>query len=474
MAQFNVKINNFRGGYAPSYWDDDYPTHGNKNMAGKMKNVDLTDPSYLQQGPGLTNLGDEGTSIAVDTVIKGVLKGAYSDSETYGIGGDKVYPIVPPYGLNSPHTIAGTNVEGEDVLKYQGDLYYSYRADEGDNIGKYDGSFDDVWGNNTPADAGYLQSDVPHEMIEGGLEDWFYITNGQFVATYKGDEGADGTLDADSLDLPDNCEAQSISWGMGNAVVTANRSGVTDDSNDVGSIFIWDGVSTNRWEREIRVGGKVGATYVKDGVPYVFWDDPTSDAAKLGIINGTQVKEVATFKGTAPAYYQVSEYKNFLIWASNNKIYAWGAASKQLKSLHFQLADGKHDNIYAVACPYEEVLVSSTDGSSSYSLDAFSGYTADCNWKSLLFDISGWDRHAFIQKVVVNTKDLPSGADFDVRLVNADGTVIDNKTFTSGSKHTMTPNDYAEQLRIELDFTNSVTSDTIEVRNIQMYGKTEN
>jgi len=469
MAQFEVKISNFLGGFAPSYWDSDYPSYGNKNMAGKMTNIDLTDPSYLQQGPGLNTLDDE--SGHVDTLIKGILKGAYSSDTTYGVGGDNVYKIEPTT-VSANYIIDGTNVSGEDVLQYQGDLYYSYNADNAD-IGKFDGSsWDDDWGSTTPGTgAGYLQKDVPHEMIEGGIEDWFYVTNGSYIAAYKGDKDE---LDKNALDLPNDCEVQSIAWGYGKAIITANRSGVSTDSNDVGSIFVWDGVNSNRWQREIRVGGKVGATYVKDGVVYIFWEDASSNASKVGYLNGAQVQEITYFEGSIPKYYQVSDYKNFLIWASNNEIYAWGAADKQLESMHFQLADGGYDNIGGVSCPFSNVIIASHDGSTAYKLAEFSGYTTDSEWKSLCFDISGWDRHAFIRRCTINTNDIPSDSQLDVTLRDSAGTALDSKSFTSGKKHIMKPKEYTEDVRVELDFSNASASNTIKVKNIQMYGKTQN
>lgn len=478
MAQFQIKIQDFLGGYAPSYWDNDYPSYGNKNMAGDMTDIDLSDPSYLQQGPGLSNLTNGTESGNVDTLIKGMLKGAYSSDVTYGIGGENLYKITStdvPSDSDWPHDITdsgATSVEGEDVLKYQGDLIYTYNASSGADMGKYDGGFSDDWGSaHIGTGAGNLQADVPHQLIEGGIEDWFYVTNGSYVGTYKGDTD---TFDADNLDLPNDCEVQSIAWGYGKAIVTANRSGVSASSNDVGSIFIWDGVSTNRWEREIRVGGKVGGTYVKDGVVYVFWDDPTSSAAKLGYVNGTQVKEVTYFEGSVPEYYQISDYKNFLIWASGGKIYAFGAADKQLSSLLFQLADTGYDTAGGISAPFSNTFVASTDGSSSYRLAEFSDYSTDSVWESLLFDIAGWDRHAYISRCTINTRDIPTGGQLDVSLVDSDGTTKDSASFTSGTKHIMKPQIYSEDIRVELDLTNSSTSTPVRVENIQIKGKTQN
>lgn len=471
MAQFQIKISDFLGGFAPSYWDSNYPSYGNKNMAGAMTNIDLTDPSGLQQGPGLSNLTNGDESGNVDTLIRGVLKGAYSSDLTYGTGGDSVYGITSST-VNSPHVISTpTNVRGEDVLKYQGNLYYSYRADSGDDIGKYTGSWNDDWASaDIGTGAGNLQSDVPHEMIEGGLEDWFYVTNGSYVATYKGNSD---TLDADNLDLPNDCEVQSICWANGNAVVTANRSGVSSNSNDTGSIFIWDGVSTNRWEREIRVGGKVGGTFVKGGVPYVFWDDPTSSAAKLGYVNGTELKELTYYQGSPPKYYQISTYNNFLVWAVDGSIFAYGAADKQLSPLTFQLADTGYSNPGGLACPFSTPIIASTDGSTAYRLAEFSGLTTNSSWKSLLFDISGWDRKAFIKRCAVNTNDIPTGGQLDVKLVDGTGTTKDSRSFTSGQKQVLTPNLNVKNLRIELDFSNASTSNPLKVNNIQMYGQTK-
>ena len=55
MKRVKLTIPNFFGGFAPNALNETYPSYGNKNMAGDMRNVELANLSHLTQGAGLSD-----------------------------------------------------------------------------------------------------------------------------------------------------------------------------------------------------------------------------------------------------------------------------------------------------------------------------------------------------------------------------------------------------------------------------------
>ena len=55
--KWKLKLENLSlGGSAPAAWKEDYPSFGNSNQLASMVSVDLTNPSYIMQGPGLATV----------------------------------------------------------------------------------------------------------------------------------------------------------------------------------------------------------------------------------------------------------------------------------------------------------------------------------------------------------------------------------------------------------------------------------
>ena len=224
---WQVLIENFNGGYAPNWWRETYPSYGNKNMAGAMQNVDLTNPNSITQGPGLATLTAGDQTAAVTTLIKGILRRATSSDVSFAVGGNKLYKFsstavvtTSPWNYSGGgHQISHDGSElGEDVAEFQGALYYSYNqtGSVGD-IGKYDlaSTFDDVWGSTVPTGAAALTSN-PHQMIAAG-NDTLYIANGRYIAEWNGT-----TFVAQSLDLPVSSVISSIAWSGNRLWIASN------------------------------------------------------------------------------------------------------------------------------------------------------------------------------------------------------------------------------------------------------------
>jgi len=184
---WNLEITNFLGGYAPGYWLSDYPSFGNKNQAGKMKDVSLINPTVLTQGPGLANLTNGDQDGQVSTLLRGLLDMAVVDDETYGVGGNKLYKVTST-AVTAVRTIdkgTVTDEDGEDVAYYQGKIYYTYNhsGTKGD-IGQLTlpSTYDDDWGSTVPTTAVELQGGVPHPLLVAG-NDFMYVGNKNYVTS---------------------------------------------------------------------------------------------------------------------------------------------------------------------------------------------------------------------------------------------------------------------------------------------------
>lgn len=233
------------------------------------------------------------------------------------------------------------------------------------------------------------------------------------------------------------------------------------------SIYIWDGVSDGN-DTEISLAGNVGAMFVDNGINYVFYQDPTSTGGyKLGYISGSQVNEVCSFLGELPYYGQVSKYKNFIIWSSSGKTWAFGSANKGMASMVFQLFQAKYDTTGALAAPFGTPIVASTDGA-SYDLSVLSGYDVDCYWYSMMFPVG----KCTIQDLTVYFDTLTSGARCDVAVSTDNGrhnytgfsiteTTLNSKNFPMGFK-------IENNFRIEFSWANGSATYPVKINRFEV------
>jgi len=479
---WKITINNFQGGFAPAWYKETYPSYGNANQAGAMSNCDITNPGYLTQGSGLAALTAGTEAAAVTTTIKGILDMAVTADATYATGGNKLYKlsstaltVTSPFDYsNGGHQINHDGSElGEDVALYQGKLYYSYnQAGAIGCIGTYDlaTTFDDDWSQQVPTGKADLQS-APHQMCVG-LNDRLYIANGRYIADYI---GSTTTLGTTALDLPTGTTVQSIKWMNDRLWIGANNSSLTGSNKIKGSIYIWDG-SAESWEAEIPVGGRIGALYVKNGVLFVFYQD-VSNNYKLGYVNGSNITDVTNFSGGLPDYYQVTEYKDFILWTAGANVYAFGSGDKDLPIRLFQIATAKYTTtVGGLSCPFGTPMIASHNATTGYELDKFSGYTVSSYWKSLMFDVTMDNKLHVINKVIVNFEKLVAGNSFTLSLINNKGTTLYTNEI-SYTKYGEISTYYtqvvlnSENFRVEIDYTNGSVSANTKIKNVKIYGK---
>jgi hypothetical protein len=480
--KWSIQVLDFLGGFAPGWYNaGTYPSYGNKNHAADMANIDITAPGFLTQGPGLANLTNGTQAAAVTTVLNSILDEAAASDVTYGIGGAKLYKLSSTAVTSDgtwPHAIdkgAVTSEDGEDVVAYQGNLYYSYNhSGTAGDIGKYDlnVTFDDDWGSTVPSGAAALQGAVPHQMIVGG-NDVMYIANGRYVCTYDGT-----TLIPQALDLPTGTVVQSLAWNSDRLWIVANRPSLTGSNKNTASVYVWDG-TTNSWEAEIRLMGTAGGCHVKNGVIFIFYQDITSSGGyKLAYVSGGSIEDIANYTGSLPEYGQITDYRDFILWVSSGLVYAYGAGDKELPVRLFQLADGGYATVGALACPFGTPIVASTE-STNYKLAKFSGYDTACTYKTLMFDVTGETGNSRIATIVWTFETLASGASMAWSLVNNKGQTIYADTISYAKLGAATSCVYelngklAENFRIEMNFSTGSTTNPVKVKSVKGFGRSD-
>lgn len=450
--QWKIDINNLGlTSFAPAYWKDDYPTYGNKNMAAEMFNIDATNPSYLTQGPGLVDI-----SGSVDQLIKGILKNVFSENKSVGIGGTKVYEITP---TTITEKSVGTISGGEDVSLRGGKIYYSWDT----NIGQVNDdwtSYDEDWWTSI-AGGSALTSGVPHQLLTAGTSGVMTILNGSVVASWDGSTASDTAFDTKD----DNITLISQVWN-GDRFYFAGNKPNTNGRNE-GSIFIWDGASAS-WDYRIKIDGKIGALYVRNGVVFVFYRKNVSESVStLGYVNDRQIIDVANYAGLLPAYYQIDDYRDFIIWSDGYYVFAWGAGGVNIPTRIFQIAPGSSGGL---SNPFGSPIIAFSNG-----VKKFSGYTTDSSWKSITYDIAGINRKGFIEEVIFSFEKLQSGASVDWVLRENSGNVVADGNISFSNDGAITkkhfyPKASAENIRIELDFSGGSATNPVKIKRILIKG----
>lgn len=450
-TKWSLTLNNLSlGGYAPLYWLGTYPSFGNKNQAAEMVSCDLVNPSYLTQGKGLAVI-----SGTVDQLMKGILDTVVSADKTYGFGGTTLYEITPT-AVTSVRVITGAS--GEDVALYNGHLKYVYDTDIGDfDLGT---TFDDDWWT-TVAGGSALTAGVPHQAIVAGTGGGILsILNGSVVANWDGSTATNVAFNTKDTDIVLVSQAYNRNrfWFAGNKPNASGR--------NQGFIFVWDGGSPS-WNYKIDVDGKIGTLFVKNGITFVFYQKNLSQGVcTLGYCDGEQIRDVANYKGSLPSFYQVTNYQDFIIWASGTDVFAWGGGDLKVNTRIFKLATCGTGGL---ANPFGEPITAFAD-----KLEKLTGYTTTSSWKSLLFDITQGKRRSMIDEIQFNFEKLATGARVDFTLRDNKGVALysDYISTVDATSATFYPKCLAENFRIELDFSNGSATNNVAIRQIKVSGHT--
>jgi hypothetical protein len=479
--KWTIDFDDFNGGYAPGFWENTYPSKGSLNQAGNLKNVDLTDPAVIKQGPSLTALTNDAS---VTTRIKGITKGTIS-SEAYAVGGTELYETnqntVTSDG-NWPHTIdkaAVTGESGEDVIVFKDEVLYSYNhSGSAGDIGRLTPSgptFDDDWW--TAAASATALQDAAHQMVGGG-DDVLYIANGRYVATFSG-SFASPTVNDKALDLPTGYEIESIVWAGNRLYIAANLPSTSAFTiRQQAAIFIWDGIASSWEDQPVQLAGKITALYVTGSTIFVFYQDTQrAGMVKLARLNGRRLEDLTELKNQLPKWYSITDWKNHIIWgsSSNGKIGAYGSSSSRLPARYFDYTvSGVTNNVPSgMAAPFIQPFVASSNTLERIDL---SGHVVDCSWKSLLIDATKGDKISFIDKLVINTDVLAANSQLDLKLVDNQGTTLWSDSLSHTTHGAVTRKEFepkvnCENFRLELDWSNGNTTNGVDVRRVIVMGR---
>ena len=478
--EITIAISRHRG-LAPKAFEETYPSYGNQDQAGDMRNISLLDPNVMTQGPGMAELtnGDQGG--VVTTLMRGILRQAVTSNVSYAFGGAKLYQFsastVSSGGSPSwPRTVSDDGAEvGEDIAHYQSALYYSYNQTGSiGTIGRYDlaSTFDDdYWDSGTPAAADFQSP--PHQMVNGG-DDVLYIANGRYIASLDGTTGND-----QALDFPQNTQTASVTWNNNRLIAAVNRPAISGVNQNLSSVYKWNGVDAS-WEGQpIEINGRLGALYTKNGVTFVWYEGFLDGVVKLifGLLAGGRVQPLRTFSGSLPLYYQVGELFDYIVWLSSGRLFAYGPLGGEIEVDLFQLMSPQYTNTAGgIASPFGEMLIASNDGGSNYSLERESGYATDSYYKTMLFEPSLGSLKSILDRLEIQCNKLATGAGVDLDLVYNKGNTLwsDSLSFTSDgavTKKVFFPRAHGENMRLEYDFSAGSSTNPVEIKKTLLQGK---
>jgi hypothetical protein len=467
-------------GLVPVYYANSYPSFGNKNQLASMANIDILDPNVLTQGPGPVALINGTQAGVVTTLIKGILRSPVSAGYCYAVGGAKFYEFTPTAVTSSaawPHTISSggiTDVMGEDVVYYHGNLYYSWSSvisNVGD-IGQYAApTFSDDWGYGHISGAGWLSS-TSHQMVVGG-DDVVYFANGQYVGLFN-----TTILNRLALDFNSGSVVSSITWNFARLVIAVNFPNITTGGLLASGIYTWNGI-TPSWESDpIRVTGFIGALYSKNNITYVWWQEGgQATTYNLGYISSGILHPVRRMSGTLPLYYQVGEYNGFLAWISDGLVYLFGSNEESMIPVKlFQYTKSFYTSGGGIGCPFGSIITASYS-TTNFNLCKASGYTVDSNFKTKAFRIGGAGVVSFVDLIQIETEQLATGAKCDFTLYwdkaksNEALTQIAYSATDNATLHRILNKSYrVEDFQLYGNFANGSITNPVKIRSILIKG----
>ncbi len=475
--RFTIVLEKFYSGYSPMAFQGNLTEFGGSGHASVMKNIDIVNGEYLTQGPKAVNLINGTQTGAVTELLSFIMDKAVSNDVSFAIGSSKLFKISSTAVTNVapfPHAITGCT-EGESIQVLKGNLYYFYNTASAGNIGKYDldTTFDDDWGSTVPTGASEI-TNAPHPSDK--KEDIMVFGNGRYAGVYLEESN---TLDVKRLDFGQDAVVDDVLYNGGYWYLAVN-SGITGANRTEGQIYLYDGAAlVSTLTDETGVGmQRIGFLYRINGIIFVAYQDLTSDGFIIGYINGKSITPLVRFSGTLPNFQQKTLYKNSILIASSGLIFSAGAIIGELPYQLSQIASGVYSTIGAIAAPFGTPMVSSTDGTTNFSLAKFSGYDTDSVWKSIVIPTSQGKFKGMIDEIVVLTKTLEDGARCDLKIEADQATNIQTtaKQITGVGKRRhfftnfgMTPGGM-EDFRISLDYSNGSTTKDVAIRKIVING----
>ncbi|NCD00375.1 MAG: hypothetical protein EOL95_11850 [Bacteroidia bacterium] len=467
------------GGYSPRWFKNTNSTYGNSNQANAMTNIDMSDPSALKQGFGITTVTDN-SDLTAELVDIGESDRTFqlaieNTAKLHSLSGTVLDNLT-----NFPHTISGTSVVGQSVfLDVNLGYFYFYRTNTGADIGKasnLDGTptFDDDWGSTT--DAGlkvFTGAKYPVTSIDINNSSYMVFGNIQYMGYYDG-----VTLDVQAIDFGAGKIVSDMSATNDYVYVSVNDA-EGENIHTKGIIYVVSDPTTTTWVDTINVNGKIGATIVKDGIVYVFHQKNASDEITLSYVNGNRLEKLTTFDGALPRYGQVTIWKDLIMFRSDHKIYSFGQIAEGQGNILFSNISPKYTHTSvdygAIANANGKLWISSSDNSTNHDLSYQNGNTVTSSWTSLVFNVSNGDSLAMIDSLTIYTNALEANAKCDLKIYKNQGQTL-VKTLeiseTGKTRHVFRNlglNDI-EDFKIVLDYSSGSATKLVDIRQINIKG----
>jgi hypothetical protein len=442
-----------------------------------MRNCDLRNPNGLQPGPGRLRLTNGDGSGVVSTLIRSIIRTAVQTDITFGIGGSKIYRITPTTVASDasfPHTIDGSNPDGEDIKPYHGGIIYTFNDSLRGYCGKLTlpSTFDDDWMYTALTGTFALNTGYPHPIEIGG-DDLVYIGDKDRVVSY--DPVADTAQSA--VNLPDDVVIQDVKWKNKKLYITVNQPNLTGTNQTQQGVYIWNTVDDS-WEDDVHKIARGGGMFVKDGVLYISFEDISSDGiGRLGYFDGYTIKELAKYDGSLAAYYQITEQDGFIMLAAakgnETLIFAFGGGEE---GRIFQLAKGHHPTIGGISCPFGKLMTASAQGTTAFNISKEEGFDPDCNWKGILYPVAMEGRKGLVRQVRADFSPLAVGTGLSMALRDNNGTEVWRGTISYTLYGNITKKIFhcarkSENARVEIDYSNfRATTTVVFLRDIDITG----
>lgn len=311
---------------------------------------------------GIASPGFAATAVTNDAAVTGMIVGGVIKSTTSGsptatlIGNNGLVheltvqtTTITNGGGTFPHTIAGTNPVGEDVITYRVGAvkyhFYSHRNDAAWDIGRYDlaTTFADTYMSvtaATPLASPYLAGGLgsPHPMIVGA-DDILYVGDRNFVHGFDGQTGANGTFLAAVWTLPAGYVVTSFAKNAEYLVVFAYK---IDETNTAGNVagqstaffFAYDSVDPFKVveldDNLVSCGfswkGSVGC--FTTGRPSQLWNTGSSKPSDIRVFNGIEFASLKSFNQAPPIHRGVEISSEGIYFNAAGNLYFWGHRKK--------------------------------------------------------------------------------------------------------------------------------------------------
>lgn len=222
----------------------------------------------------------------------------------------------------------------------------------------------------------------------------------------------------------------------------------------------------------IKLGGYIGALFVRNGITYVTNKDETDDAFTVSYVNGTRISALQFVDGDLPTTNRMTWYKGFLTFVSDGYIYQAGQVETTEGFVLTKLASNA--NASALATPFDTLIIADTT-----SIYKNSGYSITAKATSLVFEPSNDLTLGIIKNIVVRTNKLGTGAGCKIKIVKNGELESAARYVTANTKdeimHVFRNVDINDIKRFKVIYDWSVGSATnkCEVREIYITGQTK-